>query len=107
MEKWDAMTDGALSELAMYQKLLRTGISGVSWHQRAPQDGYSHAAHGRGQLIGLISGHFKMDIGASQFVLGPGDLLYVPANAAHSARVLGNEPTIYLLGGAIKTQENF
>ncbi|MCP4604829.1 MAG: cupin domain-containing protein [Proteobacteria bacterium] len=104
---WEATTDGALSELAMYQKLLRVGVSGISRQQRPPGETYAHPPHGKGVLIGLVSGHFQMDIGGQQFVLLPGDILYIPGTTAHSGTVLGNQPSIYLKGGATKTDENF
>ncbi len=103
-KKWEPTTDGALSELAMYWKLLRMGITGVDQRRRAAGDSFSHAAHGVGLVIGFVSGQLQMEIGTRRFLLDPGDLLYIPANSAHSARVLGNEPTIYLIGGVVKTQ---
>ncbi len=99
-EKWDATVDGALSELAMYRKFLRRGVLAVNRQRRPAGEAYSHPAHGTGQLIGLVSGQFQMDIGDRQFVLRPGDMLYIPANVAHSGRVLGCDPAVYLKGGA-------
>ncbi len=106
-KKWDSSADGSLCALTMYRKLLRVGVSGVSRQQRPPGESYSHEPHGTGQLIGLVSGDFQMNIACRQFTLHPGDLLYIPANTAHSGRVLGCEPSIYLKAGAVKTLQNF
>ncbi len=106
-QKWDAATDGTISELALYQKLLRIGVSGVGRKQRPPGESYSHLAHGTGILIGLVSGNFQMDIEGRQFDLRPGDILYIPANVSHSGRVLGDQPSVCLKGGAVRTPDNF
>lgn len=47
----------------------------------------------------VVSGTLEIDVEyLGRFVLGPGDRDFMPANAYHTARVIGEEPVVYLVG---------
>ena len=44
----------------------------------------------------VISGQFRMTAAGKEFILGPGDMLLVPANTVHTAEVVGKTPVVSL-----------
>ena len=44
----------------------------------------------------VISGQFRMTAMGKEFILGPGDMLLVPANTVHTAEVIGENPVVSL-----------
>ncbi len=47
----------------------------------------------------IVSGTLEINVEyLGRFVLGPGDRDFLPANAYHTARVIGDEPVVYLVG---------
>lgn len=60
---------------------------------------YSQHFHSNVQSHWIISGSLELtirDVGV--FVLNAGDRDFMPANTYHSAKVLGDEPVVYLIG---------
>ena len=62
--------------------------------------GHYHALHA--ETYFLISGRMEWIVEGEKQILEAGDLVYVPPNAYHSARTLGNEParTIFIFDPA-------
>ncbi|HUF03467.1 MAG TPA: cupin domain-containing protein [Aridibacter sp.] len=60
---------------------------------------YGNHKHPEDQSHWIISGSLEIQIETLESViLEPGDRDYVPADAYHTARVIGEEPVIYLVG---------
>ncbi|MCO6511196.1 MAG: cupin domain-containing protein [Aridibacter famidurans] len=75
--------------------------AGFSVFQWADQPGafYGNHKHAEAQSHWIISGSLEIQIETLESViLEPGDRDLVPANAYHTARVIGEEPVIYLVG---------
>ena len=46
----------------------------------------------------IVSGRLEITILSNIYLLEPGDRGYLPAETYHSARVVGDDPVVYLLG---------
>lgn len=68
------------------------------WSDR-PGTTYEMHAHGDDQSHCIVSGELELTVeGFGTVVLSPGDRDFMPARTRHSARVLGDEPVVYLIG---------
>lgn len=78
--------------------LTNDGYDVMHWCDR-PGTEYGSHFHGEDQSHWIISGTLELTIErVGTFELGPGDRDFMPANARHSARVIGEEPVNYLIG---------
>lgn len=60
---------------------------------------YSEHYHSEDQSHWIISGTLELRVeGFGKVVLCPGDRDFMPAGTKHSARVVGREPVVYLIG---------
>lgn len=60
---------------------------------------YADHEHGDEQSHWIISGSLELNVvGHGAVVLNAGDRDFMPAGTVHSARVIGNEAVIYLIG---------
>jgi mannose-6-phosphate isomerase-like protein (cupin superfamily) len=48
-------------------------------------------AHAADKIDAVVSGHFRITMGAEEALLGAGDAVYVPGGVKHSAEVVGEE----------------
>ncbi|HEX6127371.1 MAG TPA: cupin domain-containing protein [Pyrinomonadaceae bacterium] len=65
----------------------------------APGTVYSSHQHPTHQSHWIISGKLELEVcDVGTFVLQPGDRDFMPAGTYHSARVLGDESVVYLIG---------
>jgi len=97
---WDPAW-GPLSEKTMRQQLIAAGYHVAGYHY--PPGTYfpphTHAVHKRDTVL---TGRLKIawEAGAAgesgSVVLGPGDIIEIPAGASHSAEVVGSE-TVFSL----------
>ena len=68
------------------------------WSDR-PGAIYATHKHDNDQSHWIISGTLELSVaGFGCSVLEPGDRDFVPAETYHSARVIGDEPVLYLIG---------
>jgi quercetin dioxygenase-like cupin family protein len=95
LEHWDAERNGPLSEAAMRRRLESLGYS-VTRYVYPPGTVFPDHTHAVDKIDGVLSGRFRMTMYGRSVVLGPGDLLWVPAGAVHSAEVVGDEPVVSL-----------
>jgi len=95
IERWHEERDGPLSELAMRDKLERKGFS-VQYYTYPPGTYFPPHTHGIDKWDGVLSGRFRMVMGGTEAVLEPGDMLFVPKGASHSAEVVGDEAVVSL-----------
>jgi mannose-6-phosphate isomerase-like protein (cupin superfamily) len=74
------------------------GYQVFQWSDEPGMEYGSHM-HGEDQSHWIISGSLELSVqGVGVFVLEPGDRDFMPAGTYHSARVLGEEPVMYLVG---------
>lgn len=74
---------------------------GYNVYQWCDQAGvvYKNHMHGEDQSHWVISGKLEMTIQEiGTFVLEAGDRDHMPAGTYHAARVIGDEPVVYLIG---------
>jgi quercetin dioxygenase-like cupin family protein len=92
-------SDGSyMNEAFCRQTLKDEGYSVIVWTD-APGAHYSRHEHAKDQSHWILRGHLELTVeGHGTFVLGPGDRDIMPAGTVHSARVIGNEPAVYLIG---------
>jgi quercetin dioxygenase-like cupin family protein len=95
VEHWDSGRDGPLSEAAMRRKLEARGYR-VSRYVYPPGTVFPDHTHAMDKIDAVLSGRFRMVLEGVEAILGPGDSLAVPRNAAHSAAVVGDEPVVSL-----------
>jgi quercetin dioxygenase-like cupin family protein len=96
IEKWNE-ADGP--DAAMLQTLMeREGYRVFEWSDRAGTT-YAKHKHDTDQSHCIISGALELTIeDAGSFVLKAGDRDFMSAGTYHSARVIGEEPVVYLIG---------
>jgi quercetin dioxygenase-like cupin family protein len=95
VEHWDADRDGKLSTHALRHKLEELGYS-VSSYTYAPGTYFPTHTHPVDKIDAVLSGRFRISMGNDSVELRPGDCIYVPRGAAHSAEVVGDEPVVSL-----------
>jgi quercetin dioxygenase-like cupin family protein len=86
----ESIADGVLTRTAV-----RTDDSIVTfnWIQPGHPEVPPHS-HAYDQLAMILAGTLELDLGGHKYVVGPGELLYIPAGIAHVGRVVGDEPVL-------------
>ena len=78
--------------------LTREGYGVFQWSDEpgATYESHRHSTH---QSHWIISGVLELIVdGIGVVTLNPGDRDLMPANTTHSARVIGDDPVVYLIG---------
>ncbi|MBX3243279.1 MAG: cupin domain-containing protein [Acidobacteria bacterium] len=76
----------------------REGYSVYQWCDQ-PETEYGMHFHNEAQSHWIISGQLEITVqSVGTFLLKAGDRDFMPANTYHSARVIGEEPVMYLIG---------
>ena len=76
--------------------LKKEGLAFYRWRDAAGTT-YPWHTHTHGEVRWVISGSIKMCLrDEREIILNPGDRLDLPANTEHWAKVLSNEPVVYL-----------
>lgn len=79
-------------------ELVGEGYDVFQWADR-PNTSYGSHKHPQAQSHWIVSGNLEIVVErVGRYVLGPGDRDFMPADTYHTARVLGNEPVVYLVG---------
>jgi quercetin dioxygenase-like cupin family protein len=97
--RWDAGRDGELSEASLRRKLEALGYRCTRFDY-PPGTFFARHTHGVDKMDAVLSGRFLIRVAGKSVILGPGDMLAVPAGLAHSAEVLSAEPVVSLDGVA-------
>lgn len=80
------------------QIMMEEGYAVHQWCDQ-PEMEYGMHFHSEAQSHWVVSGSFELTVqNVGTFLLGPGDRDFMPANTYHSARVIGEEAVIYLIG---------
>ena len=74
------------------------GYSVFLWSD-GPGTKYELHEHGTDESHWIVSGKLELDVhGVGVIVLNSGDRDFMPAGTSHSARVIGSEPVVYIIG---------
>jgi mannose-6-phosphate isomerase-like protein (cupin superfamily) len=96
IERWSA--PHAPNSAMLRYTLVGEGYEVFQWCDRVGMFFGPHK-HDEDQSHWIVSGQLEIsmkDVGT--FQLGPGDRDFMPAETWHSARVIGDEPVLYLIG---------
>lgn len=96
VERWPP--DASIDLYELRRRLAVDGYSVYQWSD-APGTTYGRHRHATNQSHWIISGTLQLDVdGVGIVTLNPGDRDLMPAGTFHSARVIGDEPVVYLIG---------
>jgi len=98
IEKWNKPYKPNPAQLR--HELEREGYRVMHWCDR-PGASYGMHKHGEEQSHWVISGTIEITVGNSAFELSAGDRDHMPAETYHTARVVGDEPVVYMIGEKI------
>ena len=90
VERSNFERDGPLSEPGLRRKLEGLGYR-VSRYIYPPGTYFAMHAHATDKIGAVVSGHFRITMGAEEVLLGAGDAVYVPSGVEHSAEVVGDD----------------
>jgi quercetin dioxygenase-like cupin family protein len=95
VERWSE--DGTPDAGELRRRLRADGYDAFEWSD-PPGRTYAPHAHDDDQSHWIIGGRLALFVEGEEYVLGPGDRDYLPAGTVHAARVVGDEPVVYLIG---------
>jgi quercetin dioxygenase-like cupin family protein len=95
IERWNAETDGELTEQKLRMKLESRGYR-VSRHVYPPGTYFPEHDHVVDKIDAVLSGRFRITLRGRSVILQAGDCLKVPRGVLHSAAVEGEEPVVSL-----------
>ena len=95
VERWNANTEGTLTEKALRAKLERRGYQ-VSRYVYPPGTSFPEHTHSIDKIDAVLSGRFRMVVEGREVILEAGDAVTLPRGTIHSAEVVGNEPVVSL-----------
>jgi quercetin dioxygenase-like cupin family protein len=96
IERWKELSPPNPAMLRML--LVQQGYDVVQWSD-LPDAVYAQHKHDENQSHWIISGTLELTVErVGTFELAPGDRDIMPAGTYHSARVIGDEPVMYLIG---------
>ena len=96
IEPWDQSKWGPLSEENLRRKLMAEGYSSVVCYRYPMGTVFSDHTHSMDKKDSVLEGEFLITLEGEEFLLHAGDSIEVPANAVHSAQVVGEEAVISL-----------
>ncbi len=96
IEPWDQSKWGPLSEENMRRKLMAEGYSSVFRYLYPRGTVFSDHTHSMDKKDSVLEGEFLITLEGEEFLLHAGDSIEVPANAVHSAQVVGEEGVVSL-----------
>jgi quercetin dioxygenase-like cupin family protein len=95
VQRWDCDLDGTLSEAGLRRKLEKLGYT-VTRYVYPPGTRFPDHAHEVEKIDAVLSGRFRITMGADSVILGPGDTVAVPRGIVHSAEVVGEQAVVNL-----------
>ena len=96
VELWDGA--GVPDADVLRGRMEAEGYGVYRWCDR-PGAVYGVHTHSDDQSHWVISGRLGLTVsGSGEFELGPGDRDFMPAGTEHSARAIGDETVVYLIG---------
>src|SRR5687767_13786425 len=94
--RWDNPLPPSANSLR--KTMINDGYTVFSWSD-PPETKYGRHAHDTEQSHWIVSVVLELEVqGIGRVTLYPGDRDFMPANTYHSAKVIGDEPVVYLIG---------
>ena len=95
IEKWAERSapNGAMLRMRMEH----SGYRVFQWSDQ-PGAFYGMHKHAEAQSHWIISGSLEITVKSRSYLLEAGDRDFMPAETYHTARVIGDEPVLYLVG---------
>lgn len=95
IERWDARSDGPLTEAALQEKLKTLGY--VPLPRLLPGGAIVSArTHHRPRADAVIAGLLKVTIDGESAILTAGDIVFIPSGALRRVDPVGNAPVLCL-----------
>ncbi len=79
------------SEGALRRRLESRGYT-IERYTYTPRTGFAKHRHEVDRVCAVISGRMKVEMGGQRYLLGPGDIIEMPAGVEHATEVFGDEP---------------
>jgi quercetin dioxygenase-like cupin family protein len=95
IDRWNLPTMPDQEELR--GRLEAEGYTVYLWGD-PPGRTYAPHAHDEDQSHWIVCGALAISVDGEEYVLTSGDRDYLPAGTVHSARVVGGEEVVYLIG---------
>jgi quercetin dioxygenase-like cupin family protein len=95
VERWSGTGKPDARELR--RRMEAEGYSVFEWSD-PPGRVYAPHTHSEDQSHWVISGAIALEVGGEEYILRAGDRDFLPAGTVHAARVVGDEPVVYLIG---------
>lgn len=95
VERWGEFGAPNLAMLRM--RMEAGGYRVMQWCDQ-PGAFYGMRKHAEAQSHWVVSGTLEVTIRSQSFVLKAGDRDFMPAETYHTAKVVGEEPVVYLVG---------
>jgi magnesium chelatase subunit I len=103
VEKWKEVYEPNAAMLRLI--LVREGYRVLQWSDQ-PNKVYPQHSHGEDQSHWIVSGKLEVTVeNYGTVVLEPGDRDFMPAHTYHTARVISDEPVLYLIGEMIAVED--
>ena len=100
IEEWRDDREPGAEELR--EVLEADGYMVFQWSDQ-PGAEYPEHSHGEDQSHCVVSGELELVVERfGKVTLGPGDRDFMPAGTVHSAKVIGDEPVVYLIGRKVR-----
>ena len=96
IEPWDQSKWGPLNEENMRRKLMAEGYSTVACYSYSMGTVFPDHTHSMDKKDSVLEGEFLITLEGEEFLLRAGDSIEVPANAVHSAQVVGEKAVVSL-----------
>ena len=94
IEEWNEAVDGKLCQDNMEKKLKKQGYNFMTY-RFSPGTDFPDHTHSISKKDAIISGRFEFTMFGETVVLKPGQMVKVPKNTVHNARVIGNESVTF------------
>ena len=88
--KWDNAKDGVLTDRNMEKKLQLMGMK-CCRYDFSPGTIFPDHTHSFTKMDAITTGRFQMGMYGQMLILEPGDIVEVPKNTVHNAKVVGDE----------------
>ena len=94
LEHWNADW-GEITTRSMQEHLELQGYSVVRYDY-APGTRFNDHTHRVDKKDAVVSGRFKIRIEGKDYILSRGDMIEIPADTVHSAKVIGDDTVVSL-----------
>lgn len=101
IDHWNREIDGELSSNNLESKLTNKYGHKFYRYEFDPSFSLGNHTHAENKADAILSGKLEMIVidretkKECKFVLGPGDIFYLPANVVHRARVVSDENCVF------------